>query len=182
MTLFVTSNEHKFKEIRASMERAGLDLQWEKSQYMEIQADTTAEISLDSAKRLSEKIEKDFFLEDTGLYIDSLKGFPGPYSSYVASTVGNEGILSLLAGKERTGRFLTVITYCSNGVFTQFEGVLEGRISEKVSGNHGFGFDPVFIPEGHDVTLAELTIEEKNKISHRSRALSKLIEFMKGGH
>lgn len=180
MTLFVTSNEHKFKEIRATMEKEGIGLEWERTKYMEIQADTTAEISLDSARRLSESIKTDFFLEDTGLYIDSLNGFPGPYSSYVASTVGNEGILNLLAGKERAGRFLTVITYCSNGVFNQFDGVLEGRISKKVSGSFGFGFDPVFIPEGYNVTLAEMTVDEKNEISHRSRALSKLIEFMKG--
>lgn len=161
------------------MEMAGLELQWDKTKYTEIQADTTAEISLDSARRLSERIDEDFFLEDTGLYIDSLNGFPGPYSSYVASTIGNEGIIALLAGKQRTGRFQTVITYCRNGQFNQFEGILEGSMAEKVSGSFGFGFDPVFFPEGYDVTLAEMTVDEKNKISHRSLALSKLIEFMK---
>lgn len=180
MTLFITSNEHKFREIRDAMHKTGLELQWEKTQYVEIQGDTTAEISLDSARRLSDRIAKDFFLEDTGLYIDSLNGFPGPYSSYVASTVGNEGILKLLSGKGRKARFMTVITYSSKGVYTQFEGVLEGRISESVSGNFGFGFDPIFIPEGQSRTLAEMTVDEKNRISHRSRALSKLVEHIKG--
>ena len=154
MTLFVTSNEHKFKEIKASMDKAGLDLQWDRAHYTEIHADTTAEISLESARRLSERIKTAFFLEDTGLYIDSLNGFPGPYSSYVASTIGNEGILNLVAGKERKARFLTVITYCKNGVFTQFDGILEGSISQRISGSHGSGFDPAFIPEGQDLTLA----------------------------
>ncbi len=179
MTLFVTSNEHKFREVKDFMERAGLEIQWEKAQYVEIQGNSTAEISIDSARRLSAKIKDDFFLEDTGLYIDSLNGFPGPYSSYVASTIGNEGILNLLKGKGRNARFLTVITYCVNERCHQFEGTLFGTISERISGTQGFGFDPVFVPKGHDRTLAEMTLAEKSRISHRSRALAEMIEFLK---
>lgn len=161
------------------MEKAGLRLEWQKSKYVEIQGDTTEEISMDSAQRLAKKITGDFFLEDTGLYIDSLKGFPGPYSSYASQTIGNKGILELLSGNDRGARFLTVITYCRKGECRQFEGVLEGRISEKITGESGFGFDPVFIPEGQVRTLAEMSVDEKNSISHRSRALEKLIEFLK---
>ncbi len=181
MILFITSNEHKFNEISEVLTIAGYSLQWERMKYEEIQADTTNEISLDSAVKLSRKIDKPFFLEDTGLYIDSLNGFPGPYSSFVASKIGNEGILKLLKDKERKARFLTVITYCSSGQCRQFEGKLEGEISEAARGTAGFGFDPVFIPDGQNRTLAEMNIQEKNDISHRSRALEKLIEFLGSG-
>lgn len=179
MILFVTSNEHKFAEVNQFMEKSGYALKWEKMKYIEIQGDTTHEISLDSALRLKSTIKSDFFLEDTGLYIDSLNGFPGPYSSFVASKIGNEGILKLLAGKERSARFLTVVTFCRDGACRQFEGFLNGSISQKISGEKGFGFDPVFIPEGRKTTLAEMSIIEKNEISHRGRALLKLVEHLR---
>lgn len=178
MILFVTSNEHKFHEVSLFMKKEGLELKWEKRKYVEIQGEDTDKISLDSALRLKNEIEGDFFLEDTGLYIDALSGFPGPYSSYVASTIGNYGILNLLHGKIRDAYFTTVITYCNESNCMQFEGFLRGKISESVSGSEGFGFDPIFIPEESDVTLAEMTAEEKNNISHRSRALMKMIDYI----
>lgn len=178
MTLFITSNEHKYEEVSNFLRKAGIEVKWKRKKYVEIQGNTTSEISMDSASRLMSEFDEDFFLEDTGLYIDSLEGFPGPYSSYVASTIGNQGILNLLKGKDRAAKFLTVITYCRKGECHQFEGSLEGEISNHISGNLGFGFDPVFIPKGIGRTLAEMSLEEKNSISHRIRALSKLVYFL----
>ncbi len=156
----------------------GFSIEWVKLSYEEIQADETSEISLDSAKKLSHTISDTFFLEDTGLYIESLRGFPGPYSSFVAKKLGNNGILKLLEGKDRKARFVTVITLVENMKFHQFEGVLEGTISIDQKGTGGFGFDPIFVPNGEYRTLAEMSTEEKNRISHRSRALELLISHL----
>lgn len=146
--------------------------------YEEIQADETSEISGDSARKLSHQIDGPFFLEDTGLYIDSLNGFPGPYSSFISKKIGNTGVLKLLDGRERSARFITVITYCEKGQFHQFTGTLEGTISLEIKGPGGFGFDPIFIPNGKSDTLSEMSMDEKNEISHRSRALEQLIAFL----
>ncbi len=178
MILFVTSNEHKFTEISKLMEDSGHLIKWKNLKYEEIQADTTSEISLDSAMKIMAKLGEDFFLEDTGLYVDSLDGFPGPYSSFVAATIGNEGILRLVAGKDRTAKFQTVITYCVKGICHQFEGILEGRIADSISGKGGFGFDPIFMPAESEKTLAEMSTAEKNSISHRAKALLKLMQFL----
>lgn len=178
MITFITSNEHKYLEIASSMANYGHEVKWKNMKYEEIQADTTEEVSLDSAKKLSRTIGEDFFLEDTGLYIDELSGFPGPYSSYVSSTIGNGGILKLLSEKGREARFLTIITYCSQGEFKQFEGELKGTISREPRGNGGFGFDPVFIPIGSEQTLAEMTLSEKNSVSHRSIAVRKFASYL----
>lgn len=148
--------------------------------YEEIQADTTEEISQDSARKLISKIGAPFFIEDTGLYIISLRGFPGPYSSYVQSTLGNQGILLLMGGKDPTAFFLTVITYFDGKRLHQFPGKLQGKISSDARGEKGFGYDPIFIPAGHKMTLAEMSIEEKNKISHRSIAVREFLRFLNG--
>lgn len=178
MIKFITSNEHKFKEISSKLSESGFKIEWVKMTYEEIQADETSEISLDSAKKLSSQISGPFFLEDTGLYIDSLNGFPGPYSSFVSKKIGNAGILKLLEGKERSARFVTVITYYETGTFRQFCGTLKGSIANEIKGTGGFGFDPIFLPEGLENTLSEMTINEKNKISHRTNALEKLVSFL----
>lgn len=177
MIKFITSNEHKFQEVSARLAEAGIDIEWMKMAYEEIQADDTGEISLDSAKKISQLVEGPFFLEDTGLYIDSLGGFPGPYSSFVSRKIGNAGILRLVDGKARDARFVTVITYSDGRNYHQFTGVLEGEISPESRGDRGFGFDPIFIPYGMEDTLAQMDIGEKNSISHRSMALEQLISF-----
>jgi len=177
MIEFISSNRHKFMEIKARMDECSIGITWVKMKYEEIQADTTEEISLDSAKKLSSFRGKPFFIEDTGLYITSLNGFPGPYSSYVSKKLGNSLVLRLLED-ERSAVFLTVITYWDGRSFFQFSGKLEGEISMVERGHNGFGYDPIFIPRGKEITMAEMTIEEKNEISHRAMALNKFIEFL----
>ena len=178
MIKFVTSNEHKFQEIGRKLTLSGISIEWVKMAYEEIQADNTSDISMDSAEKLSREIHEPFFLEDTGLYIDSLNGFPGPYSSFVSRTIGNEGILKLLKGADRVARFITVITYWDGEGFHQFTGTLEGEISLEIKGSGGFGFDPIFIPSGQAKTLSDMSLDEKNSISHRSRALERFVSFL----
>ena len=181
--IFVTSNQHKYDEISSIMEKGGFKVQWRKMKYQEIQADTTEEVSLDSAKKLAPLLGEEFFLEDTGLYITALNGFPGPYSSYVQDTIGNPGILRLIDGLNRKAFFLTVITFYDGTGFHQFSGRLDGSLAREIAGKGGFGYDPIFIPEGESLTLGQLPVFTKNSISHRRRAVTAFMEFLsESGH
>ena len=174
----MTSNKHKFKEIQEIMRRYGIELDWKEMKYEEVQGEGTAKISLDSATKVSRMINEPFFLEDTGLYINHLSGFPGPYSSYVQKTIGNNGILRLMTDTDRSAEFLTVITYWDGSMYHQFTGINRGSISVEARGNEGFGYDPIFVPEGTRKTLAEMSLQEKNMISHRYRAVMEFVKFL----
>lgn len=180
MITFVTSNVHKFNEVSALFLKAGIEVQWKKVEYEEIQADTTEEVSLDSCRKIEGMLKGDFFIEDTGLFIDALNGFPGVYSSYVQKTIGNEGIIRLMAGKSPEAFFKTVITARLGSETRQYTGVVRGSISAEEKGRDGFGYDPIFIPEGSGKTLSEMGMEEKNRISHRSMAVGKFISDLSG--
>jgi XTP/dITP diphosphohydrolase len=179
MISFVTSNEHKFREIRSIFLEYGLEVQWTRMSYEEIQGESTASISEDSCRKLQGMISAPFFLEDTGLYIPPLGGFPGPYSSYVNRTIGNSGILKLIEN-DRRAYFETVVSLSYGGSIYRFEGRLNGTIAPSESGTGGFGYDPIFIPDGYGTTLSEMGENEKNKISHRRKATEGLVSFLKG--
>lgn len=176
--IFVTHNKNKFLEVQNMFMESNLTLEWNNVEYEEVQADTTEEVSLKSCIAVSKLLDLPFFLEDSGLYIESLGGFPGPYSSYVLKTIGLEGILRLLEPKEKRALFTTVVSLFTDGKVLQFSGILNGSIATQPSGQNGFGYDPIFIPESSKRTLAEISLEEKNKISHRSIAIRKLIEYL----
>ena len=123
--------------------------------------------------------------DDSGLEIDYLNGAPGIYSARFLGDRTDieryEGILNLLKGvpeEYRSARFRCVASLVTDTVEMTFSGTLEGFIALKPEGNNGFGYDPIFIPDGYDQTFAEMSLEEKNKISHRSKAVSKLVEFL----
>lgn len=126
----------------------------------------------------------DCFADDTGLEVEALDGSPGVYSARYAGPdcKASDNIAKLLSELEgesnRNARFKTVISLIINGEEVQFEGVVDGRITEKPSGAGGFGYDPVFVPEGYDITFAEMSLEEKNTISHRGLAVAKLKEYL----
>lgn len=175
--IFVTSNRHKFEEISDILERRGISVRWEEIEYEEIQSDTIENISYDSCYKLAKKINEDFFLEDTGIQIESLKDFPGPYSSYVQRTIGNSGILKLV-NDDRRAYFKTVVSlYYKESIF-QFTGVLKGTIASGEKGDKGFGYDPIFIPEGSNKTLSEMSLEDKNRISHRGKAIQRMVDYV----
>ena len=167
--LFVSSNIHKFKEAKEILDFFGIPIQFFKLNLEEIQSNSIKEIAIKKAQDAFSKCKKPLIIEDDGLHIDSLGGFPGPYSSYVHKTIGNKGILSLLK-KNRTAKFVSNITYCDKNSFEFFEGKLDGTISKSERGN-GWGFDPIFIPKNNKQTFAELI--DKNNLSHRYKALKK---------
>ena len=176
---FVTSNPGKSEEARKYFEPLGVEVYQLRFPYPEIQADTLEEVAEYGAKWLAERIDGPFFLDDSGLFINALKGFPGVYSAYVYKTLGIDGILKLLEGvDDRSAYFKSVVAYW-DGELHLFKGRVDGEIIREKRGNGGFGFDPVFRPSGFDRTFAEMTTEEKNEISHRGRALKAFAEWLK---
>jgi len=130
-----------------------------------------ATIATEKAQYAFRQLNTPLIVDDTGLFIDALAGFPGPYAAYVLNTLGNAGILKLMEGVlGRNARFVTGIAYADEREVRAFTGTLEGQIASSTRGSNGFGYDPIF--ETGTKTLAELSLEEKGRISHRSRALS----------
>lgn len=150
---------------------------------------TLAENSLQKAQYLYDRLGADCFADDTGLEVDALGGAPGIYSArYAGEGHDNEANMAKLLAElqklgddvPRTARFRTVVTLILNGEIHTFNGTLEGRIAKEKSGCQGFGYDPVFIPDEFDgKTLAEISEEQKNAISHRGKALSAMAEWLK---
>lgn len=166
---FVSSNKHKYLEAKAILDSFGIRLGFLKLSLEEIQSDSIKKIALKKAKDAFSRCNKSLIIEDDGLFINSLDGFPGPYSSFVFQTIGNKGILNLL-GTKRNAKFISEITYCDKTIVKSFEGKTDGIISKKLKGK-GWGYDPIFIPKNSSKTFAEL--KSKNKVSHRYKALKK---------
>lgn len=170
---FVTGNPGKAAEAQAALATHGIHVEAVDQPTVEIQADTLEEVARYKAEALRSRVPPPFFVEDAGLFVRSLSGFPGVYSKYVFATVGNEGVLRLLDGaKDRRATFRAAITYVSGDAEPEcFVGEAHGTIARRPRGAHGFGFDPIFVPQGGRRTFAELTREEKDQASHRGAAL-----------
>ncbi|MEM2909937.1 MAG: XTP/dITP diphosphatase [Nitrososphaerota archaeon] len=179
---FVTTNMGKANEVRSLLRALGIEIDVRAVKLTEIQSDSLEEISMRSCEEAYGVLGEPVFVEDAGLFIERLNGFPGPYSSYVYRTIGNAGILKLMAGEEnRVAYFKSCIAYKLSGKpVKMFSGVCVGRISHEPRGSGGFGFDPIFMPEeGDGRTFAEMEIEEKNAISHRGKAVRAFAEWLK---
>lgn len=178
----ITSNPGKLKEIKRFLEPLGIELGINESRFIEVQADTLEEVVQFGLDRISEEMDRKVPLikDDSGLFIQALDGFPGVYSAYVNRTISNQGIMRIMDGvKNRKAVFRTVIGYrMENGGTALFRGECKGEISMEMKGRQGFGFDPIFIPEGGTRTFAEMSVEEKNSMSHRIRAMEKLVSFI----
>ncbi|WP_291998845.1 XTP/dITP diphosphatase [Caldivirga sp.] len=174
---FVTRNQHKVKEASSILSQYGIGIIMENAiNKVEIQSDSLEEI-VTYALRLN--CVNWLVVEDDGLFVDSLNGFPGPYSEYVYRTIGLRGLLRLLQGSvNRSAYFKSVVGLCINNEVKLFTGIVKGRLSEEPRGSGGFGYDPVFIPDGYDLTFSEMGEELKNKLSHRSRAFNNLAGYL----
>ena len=180
-TYFATSNKGKFTEAKELFEKAGLELKQYKVDLLEIQSDSLEEISKASARNAFKSLQKPLFVEDAGIFIKTLKGFPGPYSKYVFFTIGLEGILKLMDRvEERKAEFVSVVTYKDADKEKLFKGTCRGNITHKIKGQGGFGFDPIFIPQNHKKTFAE-DFEFKKENSHRAQSVKKLADWLKNG-
>ncbi len=168
--LFGSSNRNKFNEAKYILSNFKINLGFFKSSLTEIQAKSIKQIAALKVDDAYRRCNKSVIVEDSGLFIESLNGFPGPFSSYVFKTLGNSGILRLV-GSNRKAYFQSVVAFCDNkyGVML-FDAKIEGKIS-KISTGKGWGYDPIFIPKGESKSYAIIT--NKNEISHRYRALKK---------
>ena len=168
----VTSNRGKLEEFRSALAPLGVEVSHSEEECDEIQADTLREVVLSCLVQLKRKKMEDIVIDDSGLFVRSLKGFPGVYSSYALKTIGLDGLLCLLAGAEdRSAYFECCIGASIAGEEFVVSGRCDGSIALGPSGTDGFGFDPVFVPSGYSQTFAEISIGEKNRISHRGKAV-----------
>jgi XTP/dITP diphosphohydrolase len=185
VVFFATGNVHKFNEARVVLAEHDLAGGMLRAKAVEIQSDNLIEIASASALDAYKRCHLPLIVEDAGLFVDALKGFPGPYAAYVYKTVENAGILKLMKNiKNRKATFRSAIAYCDSdtGRIVCFEGETTGEITTQermMSFKSAFGFDPIFQPLGNTKTFAEMTIEEKNCLSHRAQAVRKFAEWYK---
>ena len=186
--IFATNNEHKIREIKSilpeqfhviTLKEAGIEIEIPEPY------DTLEENASHKAKTIHQLVRKNCFSEDTGLEVFAINGEPGVLSARYAGEHPSfddniQKLLSRLKGIEnRSAQFRTVISLILDDTEYQFEGICPGSITTEKKGEKGFGYDPVFIPEGSSESFAEMGLEEKNKFSHRQKAVSKLVEFLK---
>ena len=186
--VFCTNSVHKSQEVARIIgeEIAFLSLQ-DISFFDEIPEpyNTLEENSLAKANQVFKKTGRDVFAEDTGLFIESLNGEPGVYSArYAGEPSDSDKNIQLVFEKlkdvqNRKAHFKTVITLILDGKVTQFEGICKGQITSEKSGVDGFGYDPIFIPQGSERTFAEHTADEKNAVSHRRLAFDAMAAYLK---
>lgn len=186
--VFATNNKHKLDEIReilgarfdvVSLKDIGCDVDIPET------GDTLEENALMKAKYVKQHFGMDCFADDTGLEVEALDGAPGVHSARYAegtdhdSNANMEKLLRELGNNNnRKARFRTVIALLLNGETHRFEGIVNGRIAFEKHGTEGFGYDPIFVPDGYQHSFAELGMDVKNHISHRARAVARLADFL----
>jgi XTP/dITP diphosphohydrolase len=174
----VTHNDRKFLEASLILKPYGIELQQIKAEKLEVQDEDVVRIAEVAARHAYEQFRVPLIVDDSGLYIEALNGFPGPYSSFFLEKVGLSGVLKLLSGvTNRRACFRTGLAYADEEGVRTFVGEVCGSIAESPRGSGGFGYDPLFVPEGHSRTFAEMSVEEKDSMSHRGRALRAFAEW-----
>jgi XTP/dITP diphosphohydrolase len=185
--VFATNNAHKLEEVAAKIKGSIHLVSLNDIGCLDDIDETGTTFSENASIKsyfIYQKYHLNCFGDDSGLEIDALGGEPGVYSARYAGTHGdhaanNQKVLDKLGSTtNRKARFRTVISLIWNGEEHFFEGVIEGAIRREVSGAAGFGYDPIFQPEGYTKTFAEMSLEEKNAISHRAKAMDKLLDFL----
>lgn len=184
---FATNNLKKLEEIRSLLGPGWQVLSLEEIGCREELPETGNTLAANSAQKARwvwDHYAIDCFADDTGLEVDALGGEPGVYSArYAGPQRSNQDNMQLLLQKlqgenNRRARFKTVLTFISAEEQQQFEGEVQGTILQAPRGDQGFGYDPLFMPEGHKRSFAEMSMEEKNALSHRARAMHKLVDFL----
>ncbi|MDB5121571.1 MAG: non-canonical purine pyrophosphatase, rdgB/HAM1 family [Sphingobacteriales bacterium] len=184
--IFATNNQHKLEEVQAII---GSDFLLKSlndigcSDDIPETGDTFEENASQKSHFIYERYTLDCFADDSGLEIECLNNEPGVYSARYSGSRDTEGNMHLVLEKlknqtNRKARFRTVISLILNGKEHLFEGFVHGTITTQQSGNKGFGYDPIFQPDGYNITFADMSADEKNKISHRGRAMQNLLKFL----
>lgn len=175
----ITSNLGKVKEYQKSLGHLGIEMEHLDLTYDEIQTSNLEEVVSKGIEEVRKKGHSNFLIDDSGLFIDSLRGFPGVWSAYVQKTLGNEGILKLMGGSEdRGGEFRCCIGCDIEGETIIVTGICKGKILLEERGSQGFGYDPIFTYNGVS-SFAEIDTDDKNEYSHRGNAVKLLISELK---
>ena len=176
--LFLTSNRHKASEAQTILKPFGVKVISKPAKGIEIQSDSIEEVARVCAVSAYKRFRRPLLVEDSGLFIDSLNGFPGVYSRAVYDQVGCAGILRLLAQeRQRSAKFVCALAYADSKGVRIFKGVVNGKIASRKSPGAGFGYDPIFIPSGHSKPFSALP-KVKAKLSHRAAAFQSFGRFM----
>ncbi len=176
---FITTNAGKFAEVSERCAAANVKVVHADRGYPEIQTDRLEKVLKYAATGLDDEVQGDYLIDDSGLFIEALGSFPGVYSAFVQKKLGNRGILKLMSGeKYRAAHFETVLLLRRGDEHEVFRGECLGTIADAERGRGGFGYDPIFVPEGETRTFGEMTVQEKNKISHRARAVDALLAYL----
>ncbi|HJJ50617.1 MAG TPA: RdgB/HAM1 family non-canonical purine NTP pyrophosphatase [Methanocorpusculum sp.] len=175
MITVVTGNKNKAAEVAAFFQGI-TEVSHISFDCIEPQSDDISKIAKAKAEQAYAALKTPLIVDDTGLFIKALSGFPGPYAAYVQDSIGNSGILQLMKGMtNRQAYFATSIAYIDDKGLQTFEGRVDGEITNAPSGTDGFGYDPIFSVQGR--TLADMDMNEKNTVSHRARALANFREW-----
>ncbi len=174
---FVSRNAGKVPEVRAVLAESGVRVHWRKKEFVEPQADTLEEVVAAKLRSVG-GISGYVLVEDSGLFIPSLHGFPGVYSAHFLEVWGFAPMLELLRRRSRTAYFRTVAGLRHGGRQWMFVGEVHGSIARRAVGRGGFGYDPIFVPNGWNRTFAQVPASEKDAISHRARAVRKVGVFL----
>ena len=179
---FVTGNKGKVHEAATALAPLGHDVVPADLHPVEIQAETLEEVARAKCEVLVGRLEPPFFVDDGGLFVEALNGFPGVFSAHALRKIGVPGILKLMEGvADRRAHFAAVVGLWDGERVRTFSGRCDGRLATAPrSDGHGFGFDPVFVPDGFDRTFGELPAEVKNRVSHRGKALAAFAAHLRG--
>ena len=188
--VFATNNQHKVKEISPLIKNSFHLLSLADINFFEEIPETQPTLEGNASQKshyIFDRFAINCFADDTGLEIEALNDEPGVYSARYAGERCNfqdninKVLLKMQGITNRKARFRTVISLILNGKESFFEGFVNGKILTEKHGSDGFGYDPIFMPDGYDISFAEMTLEQKNMISHRSMAVGKLAEFLNIG-
>ena len=167
---FASTNRNKFREVLSILAAHNISVDFAETNLVEIQSDSHEEIVMEKAKKAFLQVGRPVIVEDDGLFVNAMKGFPGQYSSYAFKTIGNTGIMKLLAeSADRSASFRSLIAFYDGKCLSISEGCVDGKISDKIT-EGGWGYDPIFVPAGTSLTFAQLK-EKKSEYSHRKKAL-----------
>src|SRR5919106_2632940 len=175
---FASNNYNKYVEIQSVLQKYSIDVYFSRTIVTEIQSNFLIEIAREKSRSAFEQISMPIIVEDDGLFIDELNGFPGQYSSYSFETIGNDGLIKLLINsKTRIAYFKSVFVFYDGNILQSFVGETKGKIAHRPMGK-GWGFDPMFVPDGIDLTFGQLHQENrKEEFSHRTQALIKFANW-----
>ncbi len=179
---FVTENKHKFSEMKEMLAACGIKLKQKKMKLQEPDLASQEEVALTKAKQAFAELKRPLIVEDTGVYFNAYRNFPGHLAKRIYESIGFDGLIALIkAAKNKRAYFKTVICYVGKkGKYKIFSGEMRGRLIERVvlPKKDRLPYEKIFVPEGFKKAVVQLSIREKNKISHRAKATTKLGKWL----